>query len=132
MVVNAPGRRLFVARSVLDVHAGSTYCGHMKDHTNGSAEPAQSKNVVGVRELKTHTAGILRHVREAQASYIVTHRGRAVGVILPIDEHVGISPAFGDSDPEAAWATFMRAGRRLERRFRPGVSGVALLSGMRR
>ena len=32
----------------------------------------------------------------------------------------------------AAWKRFIRAGRRLERRFRAGVSGVRLLSIMRR
>ena len=102
----------------------------MNDHTDEPTAPGQREKVVGVRELKTHAAGILRHVREAQASYIVTHRGRAVGVILPLDDTTGTSAASGD--PEAAWAAFLRAGRHLERRFRPGVSGVLLLSGMRR
>jgi prevent-host-death family protein len=100
----------------------------MRDHQyvrRGSA-----KKVVGVRELKTHAAGILRHVREARASYILTHRGRAVGVILPLEP---TEDAFTASeDAAAAWEAFLRAGRRLERRFRPGVSGVRLLSTMRR
>jgi antitoxin (DNA-binding transcriptional repressor) of toxin-antitoxin stability system len=83
-----------------------------------------------VRELKTHAAGILRRVREARASYTLTHRGRAVGMILPLgpnDEAV-VSP----EDADAAWDAFLRAGRRLERRFRPKVSGVEILSDMRR
>ena len=40
---------------------------------------------VGVRELKTHAARILRHVREARATYLITHRGRTIGVLLPVD-----------------------------------------------
>jgi prevent-host-death family protein len=89
-----------------------------------------ARKTVGVRELKTHAAGILRHVRESRASYILTHRGRAVGVILPL-EPVEDRSATAD-DPPAAWDSFLRAGRRLERRFQRGVSGVRLLSDMRR
>jgi prevent-host-death family protein len=87
--------------------------------------------VVGVRELKTHAARILRQVREARASYILTHRGRAVGVILPLEQEDGCA-ASEEGDVGAAWRAFLRAGRRLEGGFRPGVSGVRLLSEMRR
>lgn len=103
----------------------------MRDHLNKPARPRPSKKVVGVRELKTHAARILRQVRELRASYILTHRGRAVGVILPLDPIDDTSPTSEDADA-AAWSAFLRAGRRLERRFRPGVSGVRLLSAMRR
>ena len=98
----------------------------------GSRRPIAPRKVVGVRELKTHAARILRQVRDARASYIVTHRGRAVGVILPLDPGDGTSQTLDDADATAAWNAFVRAGRRLERRFRPGVSGVRLLSAMRR
>jgi antitoxin (DNA-binding transcriptional repressor) of toxin-antitoxin stability system len=83
-----------------------------------------------VRELKTHATGILRHVREARASYVLTHRGRAVGMILPLEptDDTAATP----EDAAAAWDAFVRAGRRLERRFRPGVSGVGVLSATRR
>ncbi len=75
--------------------------------------------------------GEVRHVREARASYILTHRGRAVGVILPLDT-TDQSTTADDTDARAAWDAFVRAGRRLARRFRPGASGVQLLSEMRR
>jgi antitoxin (DNA-binding transcriptional repressor) of toxin-antitoxin stability system len=100
----------------------------MRDHQ--TARRGSAKKVVGVRELKTHAAGILRHVREARASYILTHRGRAVGMILPLEPAADTSTT--SEDAAAAWDAFLRAGRRLERRFRPGVSGVRLLSAMRR
>lgn len=100
----------------------------MRDHRR--ARGGRAKRIVGVRELKTHAAGILRRVREARASYILTHRGLAVGVILPLEPAEDASRAIGDAD--AAWDRFMRAGRRLERRFRPSVGGVRLLSAMRR
>lgn len=88
--------------------------------------------MVGVRDLKTHAARIVRQVRDARASYILTHRGRAVGVILPMEPPDATADASEYVDPEAAWNTFVTAGRRLERRFRRGVSGVRVLSATRR
>jgi len=100
----------------------------MRDHS-GSSGPSRTKATVGVRELKTHAARIVRHVREGRASYILTHRGRAVGIILPIDD---ADDAHGAEDGTVAWNAFLRAGRRLERGFRPRVSGVRLLAAARR
>jgi prevent-host-death family protein len=88
--------------------------------------------VVGVRELKTHAARILRQVKDVRASYVLTHRGRTVGVILPLDFPDEPSAIVDDADGAAAWRAFLAAGRRLERRFRSGTSGVRLLVGMRR
>jgi len=93
-------------------------------------QPKSSKNVVGVRELKMHAARILRQVRDSRASYILTHRGRAIGVILPLD--AGEASRIEDADATTAWESFVRAGRRLEGRFRRGISGVRLLSTARR
>jgi prevent-host-death family protein len=105
----------------------------MRDHLDESRPRAEpSKKIVGVRELKTHAARILRQVRDSRASYILTHRGRAIGVILPLDPTDNTSQTSEDVDADAAWNAFVRAGRHLERRFRPGVSGVRLLSTMRR
>ena len=82
---------------------------------------------VGVRELKAHAARIVRAVRETRASYVVTPRGRAVGVLLPIDA----DRADGMTD-DAAWTTFVDAGRALQQKIRPGTSVVKLLSDSRR
>jgi prevent-host-death family protein len=103
----------------------------MRDHTE-RAKPRRARKSVGVRELKTHGARILRQVRDSQTSYLVTHRGRTIGVILPVDEEDDAIRASESADAATAWETFLRAGRRLERGFAPGVSGVRLLSGMRR
>lgn len=100
----------------------------MGDHMKRGSS---STRIVGVRELKTHAARIVRQVREARASYVVTHRGRAVGVILPL-EPTEDRAHHDEVDTGAAWTAFVRAGRRLERRFRPGVSGVNVLSSTRR
>lgn len=106
----------------------------MRDHIKRPASRKATRHSVGVRELKTYAASILRSVRESRASYLVTHRGRAIGVILPVDaEPEDAAPqAFEAVDASAAWQTFLRAGRRLERRFASGAGGVRLLADMRR
>jgi prevent-host-death family protein len=89
-----------------------------------------SRRTVGVRELKARAAGIVREVRESRVAYTLTHRGRAIGVILPLEpEAPGNSEG---TDGVSAWNTFVEAGRRLESGFRPGVGGVRLLSKSRR
>src|SRR5436190_18566959 len=85
---------------------------------------------VGVRELKTHAARIVRGVREEHASYVVTHRGTAVGVILPLAP--GQTPPAANAMDDSPWTTFLAAGHRVGRGFRPGVSGVRTLSESRR
>ena len=43
-------------------------------------------STVGVRELKIKASEIIRSVREEQARYTITHRGKPVAVLLPIAE----------------------------------------------
>jgi prevent-host-death family protein len=104
----------------------------MRDHEDRPARRTGARRTVGVRELKTHAARILRQVREARASYLVTHRGHAIGVILPVESEDEAVQAAEAADATAAWEAFLRAGRRLDRRFAPGTSGVRILSDMRR
>ena len=75
----------------------------------GRRRAGPTKRVVGVRELKTHAARIVRQVRDARVSYILTHRGSAVGVILPLDPTEDTAPA-EDGSAGIAWDTFLRAG----------------------
>jgi antitoxin (DNA-binding transcriptional repressor) of toxin-antitoxin stability system len=103
----------------------------MRNHI-GSVRRKSATKAVGVRDLKTHAARILRHVREARASYILTHRGQAVGVILPLDAPGEGAPSVDDAHAGAAWDAFLEAGQRIQGRFRSGASGVRLLSDMRR
>src|ERR1700730_13202177 len=105
----------------------------MRDHITGSVASARglgTQKFVGVRELKAHAARILRQVRDSHESYILTHRGKAVGVILPLESSTNDSQAAEDS--AMAWASFVNAGRGLKQRFHRGVGGVRLLSAMRR
>ena len=102
----------------------------MSDHIKRKPRGASKRESVGVRELKTHAARIVREVREEHASYIVTHRGTAVGVILPLAP--GEAPPMADTLDDNPWTRFLAAGRRIAPGFRPGVSGVRVLSESRR
>jgi prevent-host-death family protein len=89
---------------------------------------------VGVRELKTHAATIVREVRDSRAAYVITHRGQPVGMILPLDPTGQIPEAARDADVEAtdAWAAYERAGRRIAAKYSAATSGVQILSDSRR
>ena len=104
----------------------------MKDHMKRRPRSTAGRKSVGVRELKAHAARIVREVREARASYVVTHRGRPVGVILPVDAAGNLPTAAEPGEQGGAWEAFVLAGRRLEARFATGVSGVRVLSDTRR
>ena len=89
---------------------------------------------VGVRELKTHAANIVREVRESRAAYIITHRGQPVGMILPLDPTGQMPESAQELDAQAndAWIEFERVGRRIAGKFSPSTSGVQMLSESRR
>ena len=41
---------------------------------------------VGIRELKQHTSEILRRVRQGKEAFTITHRGRVVARLVPVEE----------------------------------------------
>jgi prevent-host-death family protein len=87
---------------------------------------------VGVRELKIHASEIVREVKERRARYVITHRGRPVGLLVPLEEPV--SPAISPSQkPEAsAWEELERLGEEIGRGWRSPSTSTDLLSEMRR
>jgi prevent-host-death family protein len=116
-------------RGKVDEGKRERQCDHMSDYID---PPDQPPSKVGVRELKTHAARIVREVRETRASYVLTHRGEAVGVILPLDPKQPAPPVLEDPGGDEAWEAFLRAGRRIQERFSPRKSGVRMLSESRR
>jgi prevent-host-death family protein len=56
-------------------------------------------SLIGVRELRQRTSEVIRRVREEGAEYVVTHQGRPVAIILPLDT-------------ERAEAEMVRAGKK--------------------
>jgi prevent-host-death family protein len=87
---------------------------------------------VGVRELKIHTSEILRQVREEQVRYVVTHRGRPVALLMPVEEADPASPVPVQESTGPAWETLMKLGEEIGREWRSSLTSTELLSDMRR
>ena len=86
---------------------------------------------VGVRELKARASEIVRSVRDQRARYVITYRGRPVGVLMPLDE-VRSAPGPADESDTGAWDELTRLGEEIGRGWRSPLTGAELLSGMRR
>ena len=41
--------------------------------------------LIGVRELREHTAEVLRRVREEKAEYVITYQGHPIALLLPVN-----------------------------------------------
>ena len=87
---------------------------------------------IGVRELKTRASESVRAVRERRARYLITYRGRPVGLLLPLDE---APPGEGVPSGEAradAWGELTRLGEEIGRGWQSPQTSAELLSEMRR
>lgn len=87
---------------------------------------------VGVRELKTQASEIVRQIRESRARYIITYRGKPVGLLMPLDESSPSSLHSAEGPAETPWETLMRLGKELGQGWRSPLSSTELLSEMRR
>ena len=87
---------------------------------------------VGVRELKIHASEIVRRVRDQRVQYVVTYRGRPVGLLTPLDE-ASLSPQpLGEGTASTTWETLMRLGEEIGEGWRSPLTSTELLSEMRR
>ena len=86
---------------------------------------------VGVRELKTHGSEIVRNVRERRARYIITYRGRPVGILAPLETAPESDPLSGEQGT-TAWEELTRLGEEIGRGWKSHLTAAELLSGMRR
>ena len=83
---------------------------------------------IGVRELKVKASEIMRSVRKRRARYLITYRGRPVGLLSPLDQE----PNRATSGELAAWDELTRLGKEIGRGWPAGVSSADVLSEMRR
>jgi prevent-host-death family protein len=84
---------------------------------------------IGVRELKVKASEIVRNVRKRRARYIITYRGRPVGLLSPIQDQESSRATSGET---AAWDELTRLGQEIGRGWPAGVSSADVLSEMRR
>lgn len=87
---------------------------------------------VGVRELKTHASEIIRRVRDDRVRYVITHRGKPVGLLMPLDETSSLSLYPAEEPVELAWDTLTRLGEEIGREWCSPLTSTELLSEMRR
>ena len=82
---------------------------------------------IGVRELKTRASAIVQNVEKNRARYTITHRGRPVAVLIPIEK---AAPRV--STETSAWDELLRLGKEIARGWKAPKSSVEMLSEMRR
>jgi len=90
--------------------------------------------MIGVRELRERTAEVLRQVREQQAEYIITHQGRPVALLLPVDAQAiekAIAQAGGRSGAAGGWEAYARLAEQLRQRWPASQTTSDLLDAIR-
>lgn len=85
---------------------------------------------VGIRELKAKASQILDEVREHGARFVITRRGRPVGVLVPI-ETMPPATAAGADQPDA-WQELERLGEMIGRAWTSRQTSDEVLSELRR
>ncbi len=86
---------------------------------------------IGVRELKTRASEIVRNAWRRRTRYVITYRGRPVGVLGPLEgkEPTTISSAV---DTPAVWNELTRLGQDIARGWPANKTSGDILSEMRR
>jgi prevent-host-death family protein len=87
---------------------------------------------IGVRELKIRASENLRNVRERRARYVLTYRGRPVGVLLPLEEASPPKALGGGDQGTAVWDELSELGEEIGRGWQSPLTSAELLSEMRR
>lgn len=81
---------------------------------------------IGVRELKIRASEIIRKVKEKRMRYVVTHRGRPVAAIIPVEE---VQP--GSESGSSAWDELVGLGEEISQNWQSKQSSTEILSDMR-
>ena len=87
---------------------------------------------IGVRELKVRASEIMRNVRKRRARYIITYRGRPVGLLAPIEPAESGLPISAAEEATSAWDELTRLGRDIARGWPASKTSAEVLSEMRR
>ena len=82
---------------------------------------------VGVTELKTRASEILHDVREHQAQYTVTYRGKPIGILSPLAESLA-----NTQSGQEVWDELERLGEEIARGWCSPLTSIEILAEMRR
>ncbi len=75
--------------------------------------------LIGVRELRQRTTEILRQVREKKSGYIITHQGRPIALLLPVNTEA-VEKAMletGKQTASAGWETFAQVAEEIRQNW---------------
>jgi len=84
---------------------------------------------VGVRELKAHASSIIHDVWRRNKRFVVTYRGRPVGMISPLPEG---GKATDEEDTDAGWESLMSLMEDMATHCRTKKSAAEIISEIRR
>jgi len=87
---------------------------------------------IGVQELKARASEILRNVWKRRARYVITYRGRPIGMLSPVEQVPATNLASTPESADAVWAELTRLGEEISRGWRSSQTSTELLSQMRR
>lgn len=82
---------------------------------------------VGIRELKQRTSEVLRRVRENKESVTITHHGRAVARLVPVEDEVERKAA-----ASRVWVEMDELARQIGASWLAGASAVEAIQEQRR
>ena len=85
---------------------------------------------VGIRELKAKASQILEDVGERGARYVITRRGRPVGLLVPIER--AAPPGTGSPAPAEVWRELERLGDEMARGWASEKTSHEIVSELRR
>jgi prevent-host-death family protein len=91
-------------------------------------------STIGVRELRQRTTEVLRQVREKKAEYIITHQGKPVALLLPVDTEA-VEQAMletGKQTAIAGWETFDRLAEEIRQAWPAEYETQSILDEIRR
>ena len=83
---------------------------------------------IGIRQLKARASELVRHVAEQHATYTITRRGRAVGILAPPDFLAPKAKAAG----QEAWQRLLALADKASKQGGRRRSAVKELAAMRR
>ncbi|NOH12432.1 MAG: type II toxin-antitoxin system prevent-host-death family antitoxin [Chloroflexi bacterium] len=89
-------------------------------------------NDLGIRELKAKASEILRTVREQGSRYVITHRGRPIAILSPVEtiERSTIDPE--SENGENRWQELEDLGHKISVAWQSEQSSAEILAAMRR
>ncbi len=87
---------------------------------------------IGVRELKARASEIIRLVREKRARYLITYRGKPVGMLMPLGEAKQQEASETDEQRKQVWEELVQLGQEIGSGWQSDLTAAELLSEMRR